>query len=322
MVQTAAEASTAVDQLRSDGVDFIKVQSRLQPGAYFAITRESKKLGIRFVGHVPDSITALQASEAGQASIEHLTGVLLGASEKEEELRNEKIEATPTGESAEASGKRNRLWTRTLLDSASNQKTAALLAAFAKNRTWQVPTFPTLVHIGFLTPRTDLAGDWRMKYVPGDVQKSWQSGRREQLEGYSAEDFALRETIVQRCMEVVGKMNSAGVPLMAGTDTAAPNVIPGFSLHEDLEYLVRSGLTPMQALQAATIKPAEFLGRSSEQGSIEVGKRADLVLLDASPLAGIRNTEKIRAVILNGKLLDRNELDKLLASVEQFAATH
>ena len=322
VVQTAAEASTAVDQLRSDGVDFIKVQSRLQPGAYFAITRESKKLGIRFVGHVPDSITALQASEAGQASIEHLTGVLLGASEKEEELRNEKIEATPTGESAEASGKRNRLWTRTLLDSASNQKTAALLAAFAKNRTWQVPTFPTLVHIGFLTPRTDLAGDWRMKYVPGDVQKSWQSGRREQLEGYSAEDFALRETIVQRCMEVVGKMNSAGVPLMAGTDTAAPNVIPGFSLHEDLEYLVRSGLTPMQALQAATIKPAEFLGRSSEQGSIEVGKRADLVLLDASPLADIRNTEKIRAVILNGKLLDRNELDKLLASVEQFAATH
>ena len=107
---------------------------------------------------------------------------------------------------------------------------------------------------------------------------------------------------------------------MAGSDTAAPNVVPGFSLHEELEYMVRSGLTPMQALQAATIKPAEFLGRSVGQGSIEVGKRADLVLLDANPLADIRNTEKIRVVIVNGKLLGRNELDKLLASVERFAA--
>jgi len=322
VVQTAAEATAAVDRLSGDGVDFIKVQSRLQPEAYFAISRESKKLGMRFVGHVPDSITALQASEAGQASIEHLTGVLLGASEKEQELRNEKMKAAPAGEAAEAARRRNRLWTRTLLDSASNQRTAALLEAFAKNRTWQVPTFPTLVHIGFVTPQTDFAGDWRMKYVPGDVQKNWRTGRKEQLEGYSTEDFTLREAIIQRCMEIVGKMNTARVPLMAGTDTAAPNVIPGFSLHQELEYMVRSGLTPIQALQAATIRAAEFLGRSPEQGSIEVGKRADLILLDASPLVDIRNTEKIRAVIVNGKLLDRKELDKLLASVERFAATH
>jgi len=320
VVQTEAEAKAAVDRLRGDGVDFIKVQSRLQPEAYFAIACESKRLGMRFVGHVPDSITALQASEAGQSSIEHLTGVLLGVSKKEEELRREKMKAAPAGEFAEATVKRNRLWTRTLLESVSNEKAAALLAAFARNRTWQVPTFPTLVHIGFLTPRTDLAGDWRMKYVPGDVQTNWRTGRKEQLEGYSTEDFALRETVVKRYMEIVGKMNAAGVPLMAGSDTAAPNVVPGFSLHEELEYMVRSGLTPMQALQAATIKPAEFLGRSVGQGSIEVGKRADLVLLDANPLADIRNTEKIRVVIVNGKLLGRNELDKLLASVERFAA--
>ena len=91
VVQSAGEAVAAVDTLRNAGVDFIKVQSRLQPESYFAIAAESKKLGIRFVGHVPDSITAAQASEAGQASIEHLTGVLLGLSTREEQLRGEKL---------------------------------------------------------------------------------------------------------------------------------------------------------------------------------------------------------------------------------------
>jgi len=322
VVQNAAEGRAAVDQLRRDGVDFVKVQSRLQPEAYFAITDEAKKQGMRFVGHVPDSITAVQASDTGQASIEHLTGVLLGMSDKENELRNEKMKPLVTGERREVARNRDRIWTQTLLDSLSAQKTAVLLATFAKNRTWNVPTFPTLVHIGFVTPQTDLARDPRMKYVPGAVQANWQNATREQLEGYSSEDFILRDAIIQHSMEAVGRMNVSGIPLMAGTDTAAPNVIPGFSLHEELEYLVRSGLTPMQALQAATLKPAEFLGRSAEQGTIQTGKRADLVLLDANPLEDIRNTQSIRAVVVKGTLLDRGELDKLLTSVERFAAKH
>jgi len=322
VVQNAREGTAAVDELRVEGVDFIKVQSRLQPEAYFAIASESKKLGIRFVGHVPDSITAAEASDAGQASIEHLTGILLGMSDKEDQLRSEKTKPPVAGESVEAARRRDRIWTKTLLDSASAEKTATLLATFAKNRTWNVPTFPTLVHIGFMTPRTDLAGDPRMKYVPRSVQANWQTARSSQLGGYSAEDFALRDAIIQHSMDAVGIMNGAGLPLMAGTDTAAPNVIPGFSLREELEYMVRSGLTPMQALQAATLKPAEFLGRSAEQGTIQAGKRADLVLLDASPLTDIRNTERIQAVICGGKLLDRGQLDAMLAGVENFAKTH
>ncbi len=109
---------------------------------------------------------------------------------------------------------------------------------------------------------------------------------------------------------------------MAGTDATAPNVFPGFGLHEDLYFMVMAGLTPMQALQAATSVPAQFLGRASQQGGIAVGQRADLVLLDGNPLEDIRNTEKIQAVILNGKLLDRRELDKLLLDAERFAVAH
>jgi imidazolonepropionase-like amidohydrolase len=115
-------------------------------------------------------------------------------------------------------------------------------------------------------------------------------------------------------------MQLAGVHLMAGTDTTAPFVFPGSGLHEELALLVQSGLTPMQALQAATKNPAEFLGKLQTQGTIEQGKFADLLLLDANPLHNISNTQKIRAVILRGKLLDRNDLDGLLAAAEKFAA--
>jgi imidazolonepropionase-like amidohydrolase len=127
---------------------------------------------------------------------------------------------------------------------------------------------------------------------------------------------------MQASLQIVGKMQRAGVPMLAGTDTTAPFIFPGSSLHEELALLVQAGLTPMQALQAATKLPAEFLGRQQTQGTIEKGKLADLVLLDANPLDDIHNTERISAVILRGKLLNRIQLDELLAREENFARAH
>jgi imidazolonepropionase-like amidohydrolase len=132
----------------------------------------------------------------------------------------------------------------------------------------------------------------------------------------------MRRELAERSLSVFKQMYAAGVPAMAGTDTAAPNVFPGFSLHEDLNYFVQAGLTPLEALQAATVKPAEFLGRGAQQGTIARGKRADMVILNANPVEDIRNTQKIDAVIVNGKLLSRGELDALLAKVAAFAASH
>jgi hypothetical protein len=322
VVQNPGEAIAAVDKLKREGVDFIKVQSRLLPGPYYAIARESKRQEIRFVGHVPDSITAAAASDAGQSSIEHLTGILLGCSAREEELRQRQITAAPRGESKEQSLARERVWTKDLLDSYSEERSTSLVEKFRAHETWQVPTFPTLLHIGFITPETDMRKDVKMRYVPMKLREIWEQGRRAQLDGRSANDFAERAQIIRRSLEIVGEMNAKRVPVMAGTDAAAPNVFPGFSLHEDLAYLVMAGLTPVQALQAATEKPAEFLHRSAEQGTIQSGKRADLVLLDANPLDDIRNTQKIRAVIVNGTLLERRDLDALLEEVEHFAILH
>jgi Amidohydrolase family len=322
VVQTPAEAIAAVDKLHSEGVDFIKVQSRLQPEPYYAIALESKRLNIRFLGHVPDSITAAAASDAGQASIEHLTGVLLGCSTREEELRQRRLAPVPPGEDKAQKLARDRAWTKDLLDSYSAQKAENLFQKFLANRTWQVPTLPLLIHLAYLVPESDRAGDTRLKYIPRDVRQNWDRSRNELLDARTEEDFALQRRLVKQSLAGVKTMNDAGVPFMAGTDAAAPNVFPGFSLHEDLALLVEAGLTPMQALQAATVRPAEFLGPTAEQGTIEAGKRADLVLLDANPLEDIHNTQKIRALIVNGRLLDRNELNALLAGVEKFAAKH
>ena len=320
VVKTPAEARNAVDLLAAEGVDFLKTQSRLERDPYFAIAEESRKKGIRFVGHVPDRVSALEASQAGQASIEHLTGVLLACSGKEDELRGEQFVSDPPNASTEQSLARSRAWQQKLLDSYSPEKAAALLHAFVANGTWQVPTFPVIVHFGFITPQTDLSGDARMAYVPQNERTLWRQGIRERLENRTQADFALREEIVKRYLELTGKMQSAGVRIMAGTDLAAPNVFPGSSLHEDLAFLVQAGFTPIQALQAATKNSAEFLGKLQTQGTIQPGKFADLVLLDADPLDDIHNTQEIRAVFLRGKLLDRTALDALLNRAAQFAA--
>ena len=322
MVKSAAEARDGVDLLVKEKVDFIKVQSRLSRDAYFAVAEESKQRHIRFVGHVPDRISALEASQAGQASIEHLTGILLACSAREDELWKRRLAPAPPNQPASEFRALDRAWRQDLLDSYSPEKAEALFRAFVANGTWQVPTFPILVHLGFVTPKTSLLEDSRMRYVPQNVKKIWNQGVSGQLQNYSDEDFAIREKIVQRSLEVVGEMQAAGVRIMAGTDLAAPNVFPGSSLHEDLAYLVQAGLTPMQALQAATKNPAEFLGKLQTQGTIEPGKFADLVLLDANPLEDIHTTQKIRAVFLRGKLFDRNTLDEMLAKVERFAAAN
>jgi len=115
-------------------------------------------------------------------------------------------------------------------------------------------------------------------------------------------------------------MQGMGVHLMAGTDTGLPYVFPGFSLHDELALLVDAGLTPLQALQAATRNTAQAVGLGDELGTVEVGKLADLVLLEADPLAAITNTTRIAAVVANSRLLAHLELRDLLQAAERVAA--
>jgi imidazolonepropionase-like amidohydrolase len=322
VVTNSADATDDVHSLISHGADFIKVQSNLSRDAYFAIAKVCHQEHIAFVGHVPDRVTASEASDAGQKSIEHLTGVLRACSNEEPLLIRKQFSAAPKKGTKVQSRDRELSWQRELLESYSNEQAAPLIAKFIQNRTWQVPTLILLRNDAFPTPETDPSRDPRRKYIPLQVLANWQKGAKDRDKGATPIEFSLRSSLMQASLHIVGEMNRAGVPIMAGTDTTAPFIFPGSSLHEELALLVQAGLTPMQTLQAATKLPAEFLGKLQTQGTIEQGKVADLVLLDSNPLEDIYNTRKIRAVILRGKLLDRSFLDELLAKEENFARAH
>jgi imidazolonepropionase-like amidohydrolase len=198
-----------------------------------------------------------------------------------------------------------------LLETHDAARAAALFAKLKANGTWQVPTLPVL---RLLEPED--ATDARLKYIPVPVRAGWARRAREQR---VPEDIAHQRNLFQRRLELVGEMHRAGVGILAGSDSQNPYCFPGFSLHDDLEWLVKAGLRPLAALQAATRNPAVYLDRLQDFGTVEKGKMADLVLLDADPTQDIRNTRKIAAVVNAGKLFSRAALDKMLADIERLS---
>lgn len=309
VVANAVQARAAVHRYQANGADFIKVYDSLPREAYFAIVDEARKLGISFAGHVPTAVRVEEASDAGQKSMEHLVGVALGLSSQEDALFA--VKYVQLGD-----------FTRRDLraeQSYDESKAAALFARFIKNGTWQCPTLALNRSYAHFDDGIFMHKEW-LKYVPSNMRDYWKNVSEHYVKGKSAETWDEAHREFPEEFKLVGRMYQAGVAILAGTDTFNPYVYPGFSLHEELSLLVEAGLPPMAALQAATIGPARFMGQADRRGTVEVGKVADLVLLDRDPLADIHNTTSIRAVILGGKLMDRATLDAMLAEAEATAA--
>ena len=245
-----------------------------------------------FAGHIPPFVTANEASEAGQSSVEHLGGehygVLLACSSNESELHAKMKEvaqaqidaAFATGKVDETGVYRASL-TKPLLDSFSEEKAEALFGLFVRNKTWQTPTLFTL------------KGLWNRD----DLQDS---------------DIRFGERVKQRELEITKSMQRAGVGLLAGTDRPPDRA----NLHDELAMFVLAGLSPKEALQAATINPAKYIRRQASLGAIEQGKIADMVLLEANPLEDIGNAKRIAAVVANGRYLPKDSLQKMHAEAE------
>jgi imidazolonepropionase-like amidohydrolase len=298
------EARQAVSSIAEAGADFIKVYTLLPRDAYFAIADESRRRGLVFAGHVPDSITAAEASDAGQKSIEHLSGVWLGCSSMEDELRKRLITARASNDPSVVYRALRSLETEGV-KTYDRDKARRLFRRFTDNGTWQVPTLITTGAVSSIDARS-LARAMGSRH--GKTRSAIFNFRNLADDSQSVYDNG-----ESRLFELVREMHEAGVGFMAGTDT--PNLVaaPGVSLHTELELLVRAGFTPMEALQTATIKPAEYLGLQDQLGTVEVGKIADLVLLDADPLTNISNSRLIAGVLLRGRLLLKSELDEQLA---------
>jgi imidazolonepropionase-like amidohydrolase len=316
---TPTDGRAAVVAAKQDGADFIKVYSLLPRDVYFAIADESKKQGLPFVGHVPEAVSVAEASDAGQKSIEHLTGMLLASSSHEERLLRERRQLS---ESPMKLTERFILMHRQAIDAAGSWDEAKAQALFAKlkaNGTWQTPTL-TVLHNMAYTDDPERARDARLKFVSPFVRGFWDPKQDFRLKDRKPEQEKAQRQIYDKQVAIVGKMYAAGVPLLAGTDEMNPFCFAGFSLHDELAALVQAGLTPGAALAAATINPARYFGWEAKMGSVAPGKVADLVVLDGDPLTDIGNTTKIAMVVTRGRLYERAELDRLLADVAQAAA--
>jgi len=311
-VKSPEEAREAIAQLKRRGVSLVTIRSDISRDSYFALADEAAKLKIQFEGPVPDSISAAEASAAGQRTIERLSGIPLACSSKEEALRQRGSQALADQDVAP------HVSVATLaMATYDPEKAWNLFVNLSNNNTWQVPALVWSQTMAGMRD-TNVTADPRLKYVPISVRRQWELERLRPRTSLP-EVLRLAKNQSARELELVDIMRRAGVQFMAGSDGPAPYIVPGFSLHAELEWLVKSGFSPTQALQSATFNPALFLAKLDKFGVVETGRMADLVLLEANPLEDIRNTRKIAAVVVAGKYYSRQELDKMLARVAEIA---
>jgi imidazolonepropionase-like amidohydrolase len=314
LVKTPDEGRKAVDDLKAKGVDFIKVYEELTRDTYYAIADEAKKAGLPFVGHVPVAVTTIEASDAGQKSIEHLGKILEDSSSDPGRIKAAHELPIKEGDYFAFTTRLGRT-NEAIVDTFDQKKARGIFTHFKKNGTWQTPTLAVKYGRAFID-ELDSKGDSRAKYVEPSQVNYWKPAVGF-FSRYRTQVFIdAQKKYFQKELDVVGQLQRAGVKILAGTDAPNAYVIAGFGLHDELALLVDAGLTPMQALESATRRPAEFFGELTTSGTIEKGKIANLVILDANPLVDIKNTTKIDAVIQNGKYRSRTDLNKILADVE------
>ncbi len=325
-VASPAQASRIVDTLIDRGVDFIKVHDWLSRDSYLAVATEARRRGSYVVGHLPIAVDPIDAVRAHQRSIEHMgngwSGLLLFASGDRHLIDSVSKWANVATGTAGLMKHFTRSWQRRLSDSFSPSRARSLCSTLAGGRVWLTPTTYFTAYLTLMPLNAALLRDPRLSYLPKyvrDMAPEVVPADRFARAARTSPDVSVYETrarLIRICRD-------QGVQFLAGTDVGpyAP-MIPGFSLHDELERFVADGFTPIQALRAATINPARFFNAADTLGSVASGKRADLVLLDANPLTNINNVRRINAVIVNGILIDQSRRQQMLDSLSARFATH
>jgi len=293
--KTPEEGRAAVRKQAEAGVDQIKVYSRLEKDVFLAIVDESKKKGLKPVGHIPESVYIEEAAAAGQRTCEHLFGFgkliakLLGEPVKLE-----------TGGMGTDVGYFLRL-------AEVNQK--ELQSALRRIRHYGLTVCPTIVVLKHGAHLEDiLAGEYRMlEYASSVIRGIWKM-----MWSPSQQNSEMAGKVWPYMQKFLFELHKARVTLMVGTDLLFPGIIAGYSVHEEMELWQEAGIPPAEILRSATLVPAEFVGLDNRLGTVREGKVASLVLVRANPLKDIRNANKIESVFLRGRYFSRDDLDQLL----------
>lgn len=305
-VEDAETGRKLVRESKSRGADFLKVYSLLPRDTFFAIMDEARQQGLRVAGHVPPSVTAWEASDAGQASFEHLWGVFEGCSSREDEILAAEVEAWKLGDASKVV--RNGILLQCqALDTYDPSKAQAFFSRLAKNGTYIVPTMVILT----ISEGNFSVSDVNSSYIPASMRGYLDRTENLYFKPFSRQDYDMAHRVLLQGRKIISEARAAGVEFMAGTDTN----LPGFNLHDELAELVLAGLSPQEALKAAVYNPAKFFGRADCMGTVGEGKLADMVLLDANPLQDISNVRKISGVVLRGQWLSRQTLDMMLTDI-------
>ncbi len=299
-VKNAEEARAEVERQKAAGYEAVKVYSNLSQESYDAIVAAAKESGMRVDGHVPSAVGVEAALAAGHRIIEHLTEYVAAVKRDDFELK--------------ASDFRSRM---KAAHGADPKKIDAIAKASKDAGAWNCVTLVVMQR--FADTADGLAPSWlarpEMRYVSPQTKAFWDPKSDFRMQGMTEE--AIRD--IRKANEVNARitraLHDAGAGILLGTDTPNPLVVPGFAIHDELENLVRAGLSPYAALRTGTVNAAEALDREGEFGVIRTGSRADLLLLDANPLTGLATLRKPVGVMSRGRWLDAAALHERLEAV-------
>ncbi|MCG2589219.1 amidohydrolase family protein [Rhodohalobacter sulfatireducens] len=309
-LETVEDVTEMVNRLDSIGVDLLKAYEMLTPEQFEEVMRLAEEKGLKVTGHVPLSMNAVSASNAGLNSMEHMRNLEVSMASNWEDLQEQRLQMLEEGQDDPGGILRSRIHSamrETAIENYDEERADEVLQVLAENETWQIPTLAlnTRSVEKFYTD-----SEWQETFtlLPDSIEQEWYASAEE---GAQSEVSEFGAEYSNWLFNMVGKINEAGITIMAGTDTPIGLLTPGRSLHHELKVMVDAGLTPMEALQAATLNPARYFEMEDELGTIDEGKWADLLILDANPLDDIENTLEINTVIRQGEVYDQEALEEI-----------
>jgi imidazolonepropionase-like amidohydrolase len=296
-VPDAETAARMVTEQKAAGYDFLKIHPGIKREVFDTLAATAHRLNIRFAGHVPLDVGLQRALDAGYATIDHLDGY---------------VEAL--AKNGPLSVQQSQFFGLNLGEQLDESRLGSLVEATKKAKVWNVPTQVLMENLVPGKGVEELEKREEMRYVSRETRSEWAGEKNSVLSETGSTPRSAANTIAMR-RRIIKALHAGGAGLLLGSDAPQIYNVPGFSAHRELEALVAAGLTPYQALETGTRNVAVFFGTTAQTGTVEEGKRADLILLDANPLTDVRNVSRQSGVMLGGRWLSKSEIDARLAAI-------